>query len=136
MTSRRELLRLMGIAPVAAKSAVGELTSLLAAPSTKALVASASAMAIQNQAGCPEPSYGPFGKFLGQRLEYLREVADLQEQALLSARLHQFDHDISAIKSTSRTYKAVKQTARDNADVESNIRARRTMWGDITGFTS
>lgn len=131
MSSRRELLRLLGIAPVAAKSVVSDFVALASAPSTKIAMAALNA----NQVGMPVASSATaFGAVLGRRLEFLREVAEAQEYRRDSMREHGLEPDIAALKSTSRAYKIAKQIERDFSTIQTNVRARRTLWGDMTGI--
>lgn len=128
MTSRRELMRLLGLAPLAATSATKELAAAMSSPSTQAIVAGFAGSA--GSAGMPiSGTTGIFGKALGARLEVLRELAEQELWARRATRVAGVDADIAVLKSTSSTFKARKQFERDAEENEFLVRSRRTMWG-------
>lgn len=132
MSSRRELLRLLGIAPVAAKAAMGEFVALASSPAIKAMAAAQWAGSL-DCAAMPH-SQSIFGAILGKRLDYLREVAEEQESRRTSLREVGIEPDIAALKSISRAFKVAKQLDRDFSFIRTSVRARRTLWGDMTGI--
>lgn len=128
MNSRREMLKLLGMAPVAVPiTASAELTSLIAAPSTQAALAAFGGAQNTMPTSAGE---GIFGKLLGRKLSFLRDLADHQAHNERAARIEGLDHDIAAIRSTSRGYRVSKQLQRDSANAEMFQRASRTLWGE------
>lgn len=127
MTSRRELMKLLGLAPIAATSATRELAATLASPSTMTLAAGAATSATATPTGYGV--MGIFGKALGAKLEVLRELAEQELWSKRNIRVGGVDADLAALKSTSPTFKARKQFERDAEENEFLVRSRRTMWG-------
>lgn len=128
MRSRRELMQLLGLAPVIASSATSQLAALMASPAVVA--ASSLASGAIESAGYPESAAGSiFGKVLGRKLEDLRTKAEREMYDRRALRIGGVDPDIAAIRATSFSYKAQKQCERDIDEQSFLIDVGRKLWG-------
>lgn len=128
MRSRRELMKLLGLAPIVATSATAELTSLMASPA----VAAATALSSVGQGPIQFPvsaGESTFGKILGRKIEDLRCLAETEDVTRRELRVDGLDHDIGCLKATSRSYKARKQIERDIEDGSFLRAVDRKIWG-------
>ena len=125
MNTRRQILKLLGMAPAAATSAT---TELLAAVSSPAIFA-ASTASLGAQGGLPQPDYGKLGAILGKQIQRLRNKHEAEIWSYRNARLDGLDPDIAALKSCSRSYKVRKQIDRERDASDLVERVNELMWG-------
>lgn len=112
--SRRAILKLLGSVPVAAPSAITQLTAMMASPAVAAL----GALGVQGQA-MPE-AYSPLRKALGvdvgRQIEKLMRRAEDETYAKGLLRIGGLDADIAALKSVSTVSKARMQADRNTEE--------------------
>lgn len=113
--SRRQMMQLLGIAPLATATAATEMKALLASPTVKAGVLAAGAMGADQN--FPQPFHSPLMKTLGkavfQQAEDLAALTDQQYWIMQRGRVNGLDADLGALKSCSHGFKARKQIERD-----------------------
>lgn len=132
--ARRELMKFMGLAPIAAPMAKAALMEELASPSVKAALALAPVLATSGEARGYQvagESAGEkiFGKVLHRRLQLLLDQAHTRQNIIDSIRrANRLDPDIEALKSCSRTYKVAKQMERDLEEGFFLDRAHNMIW--------
>ncbi len=126
MSSRRELLKLLGIAPMAATGGLAELKSTLASP---AAIAAGAFSATMPEPGYPVATTNKFGAILGPKIERLNKLAEEERWARAEARSGRFDGDISSMKSTSLQTKQRLQLERLMEEVITLSDANHSIWG-------
>lgn len=126
MSTRREIIKLLGAAPVAGGAMVKSLAETMAGSE---IVAVTAAMA---SAPVPSPG-GPIEKMLGKtaylHLKRLNEAYGSEVELKRMLRIDGLDPDIAALKSCSRAFQAAKQQERDVTAADLLRRARHLLWG-------
>lgn len=130
MNSRREIMKLLGLAPAAASSATASLIGLVASPTVRATAAlSAGAVAATLPGGQPD-RWGKLGPLLGKQFERLRRSHEDEMWSYRNMRPQGgCDPDIEALRSVSRVNKARKQFERDQEGTNLLRQADDMMWG-------
>lgn len=126
MNSRRQILKLLGLAPTAAASGASQLTALMASPGVGAAVAAAE---VASAAGA-QSGFGILGPILGKQIDKLKRRADDEIWRKRDVRNANFDADIACMRSTSLAYKSRKQLERDYEDVEMQHKIQEMLWGN------
>lgn len=128
--ARRGLLKLIGIAPVAAGSAASRMAPFLESPAVIAATSGLALLKSEGQVGLPQNTYGFLGPILGKELKRLKRQMENEIWVRRNLRQNGLDGDIACFRSTSRTWKERHQTERDNADDALIRHADTVMWGD------
>jgi len=125
MNSRRQILKLLGLAPSAAVGATAQLSALITSPA----VATLGAVALPQTDGLAAPSYGRLGEIIGKQVSRLRDAANDEINAVRSVRAGGLDADIECLRSVSRVNKMRKQIERDLEEFSILRQANQAMWG-------
>lgn len=128
MSTRREIIKLIGSAPLAGSSAAGALAQAMATPAVAATLGMAAKIA-DAKAEFTGPAEQVIGRTLANRLRNL-----FDDQININDMTHGFreaglDPDIAALRSVSRAHKTLRQKERDMENREVITRARRFLWG-------
>lgn len=131
MNTRREMLRIIGLAPAAVAGAGSQLGALVASPAVQAAAAlgAANMNAASGGLGAPQPSYGRLGAIIGKQVEQLRRQAEDEAFHIRTARINGVDADIEALRSVSRVNKVRKQMEREMEMSGLLRKANEMMWG-------
>lgn len=125
--TRRSILRLFGAAPALLPAAKVAAPSLLA---TAEPVATAAAVA-KTVAEVPEPSgQSILGKLLAGQMRDLKHQFETEEWWGQQMRIEGIDHDLAALKSTSRAWKVMKMAQRHRERYTLYRRVYKTIWPD------
>lgn len=114
--TRRSLLKLIGFSPAAAIAAKAELSGMVAGPVGTALMAAA-AVPQTLPSGYPVSTAEKLiGRSAMKKLWALLRQSEGDQIRRGLTRSNGLDGDIAALKSTSRTYKELRQRERDSAE--------------------
>lgn len=127
MRSRRELMKLLGLAPVVVSSATAELAGLMASP-TVAVASTLLGGGAQSIGHPLHPGQTTLGMELWKKIEDLRGDACRELDGRQAMRLNGLDPDIAALKATSFSYKAQKQFERDMEQMSFMAAVNRKLW--------
>lgn len=122
--TRRAIVSLIGLAPVAVPRLAAEAPSLLSvAEPLNALAAG----------GGPSPgppsSSANLPAILAKQIQHLKDQGEREAYIVSTLRTDGLDHDIACLKSTSRAWKVAKQAQRLREDAELLTRLNRALWG-------
>lgn len=129
MNSRRELMKLLGLAPAAPIAAAAALKEAMASP---AVATAAAVLSTSRSAGFEMPSspgLTRFGEKLFRHLGTLRQLSEDERNARRHMRDSGFDNDIAAMRSTSMAFKVSKQLDRDREENQFFAATARQLWG-------
>lgn len=128
--ARRGLLRLLGTAPAAVPFAKTAFASVLAQAEPIMAVAGVLGSVSGQLPQLPDsPGRKLLGPILFDQLHRLRQQHESEKGSRYNLREAGIEHDIAALRSTSRSYKALKQIARDRDDNSLSARAEKILWG-------
>lgn len=128
MSNRRELLRMMGIAPLAATHGLAELKAMTASPAVGLALNAAQSMA--GEASAPRnAAVSKFGPILGAQINRLQRLAEEERGARGAVRGGQIDADILSMKSLSHTSKQRKMLERYIEENSSWAEIYSKLWG-------
>lgn len=126
MYGRRSLLKLIGAAPALAGSARTVLAETLASPA----VLAGTALLNGGQSGVmPQQDFQGLGKTIWNSIASELKHAEDERWHRQQARQGGFDPDIAVMRSTSKTYKALTQRARDYDESSLLRHANRVLYG-------
>lgn len=125
--TRRQILRLIGLSPVAASSASAQLNGLMGGP-TGALLSAASATVQSSLPGVDNPVAKALGPTVFRRLAGLHQRVDRELWDARAIRQNGLDADIAALRSTAQVWKARKQFERDSEAFHLWTRLQGMLW--------
>lgn len=127
--SRRSMMKMLGLAPLAVPMAKAELLGLASSPSVQLGLAAAANIGSGNSNG--DGLVNLLGKEMATQARISINRLEFQfaaRRAARAARFDGFDPDIGCLKSVSRCVKALKQSTRDS-ELEAELNEiRRVMW--------
>lgn len=131
--ARRSLLRIMGQMPAAIPFARSSMVGVLekAEPLLAAAGLASLSPGVSSASSAQPLTRGEqvLGKFLYGQVTDLHRQHENEKSVRYGLREAGIDYDIAALKSTSRSYKCLRQIERDTGDRTLMARVEKLMWG-------
>jgi hypothetical protein len=124
--TRRELIKAIGVAPVAAPSAMKQLAASVA--SNDSILSGVAMIGAGNPVGEPVGVVSSLGRAVFSHVRKLHQRADMEFFRSIHARIGGVDPDIAALRSVSPVNKARMQAERDKAMQDVMAAAANLLW--------
>jgi len=127
--TRRELMRALGMAPIAGPSMVKQLAAAVQENALAQAAVQAAGVTTGVPLGATPPGLAVLGKALFGHIEQLNKDAHDEFHRSTLCRIGGVDADLAVLRSVSPTYKAAMQKRRDQEFMAVTTAASKLLWG-------